>query len=296
MTPSIPSSPSPTFDAFMPPEMAVKAEEIGVKKALMGWRNTLALGILAGAFISLGALFANTVMAGATGHIPFGVTRLLGGLVFCLGLILVVVAGAELFTGNNLIVMSWANRRISTRHMLRNWGLVYLGNFIGSVATAILMYFTGHYTFGKGIVGLNILNTANAKCELEFIQAVTLGIACNALVCMAVWLCYSARTTTDKILSIIFPISAFVAAGFEHCVANMYIIPMALIIKAGAPISFWTVIDKAATDYTVLTWSNFFLVNLIPVTIGNIFGGSVMVGLVYWFVYLRKGLVPPGDR
>jgi formate transporter FocA len=285
-----------TFDAFMPVEMAVRAEEVGVKKALMGWRNTVALGVLAGAFISLGAIFANTVTAGPTSAFPLGVVRLLGGLVFCLGLILVLVAGAELFTGNNLIVMAWANGRVSTRHILRNWGLVYVGNFIGSIATAILMYFTGHYQFGSGFIGLNMLNAANTKCELGFIQAIALGIACNALVCLAVWLCYSARTTTDKILSIIFPISAFVAAGFEHCVANMYIIPMALLVKAGAPNSFWTDIGRAATDYADLTWSNFFFANLLPVTMGNIFGGSVMVGLVYWFIYLRKGLVPSGGQ
>jgi formate transporter FocA len=285
-----------TFDAFMPAEMAVRAEEVGVKKALMGWRNTVALGVLAGAFISLGAVFSNTVTAGPTHAFPFGAVRLLGGLVFCLGLILVVVAGAELFTGNNLIVMAWANGRVSTRHILRNWGLVYVGNFIGSVATAILVYFTHHYQLGSGLIGLNMLNSANTKCELDFIQAIALGIACNALVCLAVWLCYSARTTTDKILSIIFPISAFVAAGFEHCVANMYIIPMGLFVKSGAPNSFWADIGKAATDYAGLTWSNFFLANLLPVTMGNIFGGSVMVGLVYWFIYLRKGLVPSGGR
>jgi formate transporter len=295
MTQAIPTTPV-TLDAFMPPEMAVRAEEVGAKKALMGWRNTLALGILAGAFISLGAIFSNTVTAGPNSAFPFGVTRLLGGLAFSLGLILVVVAGAELFTGNNLIVMAWANRRVSTRHILRNWSLVYLGNFIGSIATAILMYFTRYYLFGSGFIGLNMLNSANAKCELDFIQAIALGIACNALVCLAVWLCYSARTTTDKILSIIFPISAFVAAGFEHCVANMYIIPMALFIKAGAPNSFWSDLGRSATDYAGLTWSNFFLANLLPVTLGNIFGGSVMVGLVYWFIYLRKGLVPPGSR
>jgi len=295
MTQSMQKNPV-TFDAFIPAEMAVRAEEVGVKKALMGWRNTVALGVLAGAFISLGAIFSNTVTAGPTSAFPFGAVRLLGGLVFCLGLILVVVAGAELFTGNNLIVMAWANGRVSTRHILRNWGLVYLGNFIGSIATSILMFFTRHYQFGSGFIGLNMLNSANTKCELGFIQAIALGIACNALVCLAVWLCYSARTTTDKILSIIFPISAFVAAGFEHCVANMYIIPMALFVKAGAPNSFWADIGRTATDYAGLTWSNFFLANLLPVTMGNIFGGSVMVGLVYWFIYLRKGLVPSGGR
>jgi len=276
------------FEALLPPDMAAKAEVMGAKKALMGWRNTIMLGILGGAFIALGAIFATTVTAGTAGHLPFGVVKLLGGLVFCLGLILVVVAGAELFTGNNLIVMAWANNHTSTWLVARNWGLVYFGNFVGSIVTAFIMLFSKQFTFGGGLIGLNALNIANAKCELDFLQALALGAMCNALVCIAVWLCYSARSTTDKILSIIFPISAFVAAGFEHCVANMYFIPMGLLVKKFAPASFWSSIGKAAADYGSLTWPNFVLHNLLPVTLGNIFGGSVMVGLFYWFVYIRR--------
>ena len=277
-----------SVDAFIPPEMAAKVEEVGVKKATMGWRNTLALAVLAGAFIALGAIFSTTITAGAADKIPFGLTRLLAGLSFCLGLILVIVAGAELFTGNNLIVMAWADRDITTDQVLRNWALVYLGNFAGALATAVFMFWTRQYTYGSGAVGLNALNIANLKCSLDFLQALTLGVMCNALVCLAVWLCFSARTTTDKILSIIFPISAFVAAGFEHSVANMYYIPIGLLIKAGAPPAFWESIGKTAADYSALTWGNFLLFNLLPVTIGNIIGGSVMVGLVYWFIYIRK--------
>ncbi|MCB0153652.1 MAG: formate transporter FocA [Anaerolineae bacterium] len=271
--------------------MAAKAETIGVKKAHMGLRNTFALAILAGAFIALGALFFVTVTTGAAGQLSFGITKLVGGLVFCLGLILVIVAGAELFTGNNLIVMAWADGLISTRHLLRNWTIVYLGNFVGSVMTAGLVFFSGQYTFGNGAVGLNTLTIAAAKTNLGFTQAVALGILCNALVCLAVWLCFSARTTTDKILAIIFPITAFVAAGFEHSIANMYFIPMGLFVKMGAPASFWEAIGKTALDFPQLTWGNFFLVNLLPVTIGNTIGGSVMVGLVYWFIYIRKGML-----
>jgi formate transporter FocA len=285
----------PSFDALIPPEMAARAEKIGVQKATIGWRNTLALGILAGGFISMGAVFSTSVTAGAAGQLPFGITRLLGGLVFCLGLILVVVAGAELFTGNNLIIMAWANRRIRFSQLLRNWTLVYFGNLIGALATVVLMYFTFQYTFGNGAVGLNVLNTAKTKCELGFVQALALGIACNALVCMAVWLCFSARTTTDKILSIIFPITGFVAAGFEHSVANMYFIPMGLFVKSGAGETFWNTIGKNASDYATLTWGKFIFSNLVPVTIGNIIGGTGMVGLVYWFIYLRKGLVSPSQ-
>ncbi len=282
-----------SVDAFMPPEMAIKAETVGVKKALMGWRNTLALAVLAGAFIALGAVFSTTGTVGAAGQLTFGVTRLLAGLAFCLGLILVVVAGAELFTGNNLIVMAWADHRLTLGKVLRNWGLVYTGNFIGALATAVVMLLTLQYTFSNGAVGLTALNIAAAKCSLGFVQAIALGMMCNALVCLAVWLCYSARTTTDKILAIIFPITAFVAASFEHSVANMYFIPIGLLIKATAAPEFWAAIGKTAADYSQLTWANFFIANLLPVTIGNIIGGAVMVGLVYWFVYIRKGLTTP---
>ncbi len=281
------NSPVLNVDAFIPPEMAGKAEDVGVKKASMGWQNTFILAVLAGAFIALGAIFATIVTTGAAGELTFGVTKLLGGLVFCLGLILVIVAGAELFTGNNLIIMAWADGRVSTAQVLRNWSIVYLGNFVGSIATAGLMFFTYQFTLANGAVGLNILNIAHGKTGLGFGQAIALGIMCNALVCLAVWLCFSARTTTDKILAIIFPITAFVAAGFEHSIANMYFIPMGLLVKTGAPASFWADIGKSATDYANLTWGNFFLANLLPVTIGNIIGGSLMVGLVYWFIYIR---------
>jgi formate transporter len=292
--PTPPDNPATfSIDAFIPPEMAIKAENVGVKKALMGWRNTLALAVLAGAFIALGAVFSTTVTVGAAGQLTFGVTRLLAGLAFCLGLILVVVAGAELFTGNNLIVMAWADHRLTLGKVLRNWGLVYTGNFIGALATALVMLLTLQYTFSNGAVGLTALNIAAAKCSLGFVQAIALGMMCNALVCLAVWLCYSARTTTDKILAILFPITAFVAASFEHSVANMYFIPIGLLIKATAAPEFWAAIGKTAADYSQLTWANFFIANLLPVTIGNIIGGAVMVGLVYWFVYIRKGLTTP---
>lgn len=277
----------PSFDAYLPPDMAAKAENSGVAKANLGLFRMMALAVLAGAFIALGAVFATVATTGASSVLPFGLAKLVGGLVFCLGLILVVVAGAELFTGNNLIVMAWANRKVSTRNLLRNWVIVYSGNFIGAFVTAYGIFVSGQYLFGGGAVGLNALNIANAKVNLGFMQAVVLGTFCNALVCLAVWLCMSARTTTDKILAIIFPITAFVAAGFEHSVANMYFIPVGLFIKNFAPASFWTQTGVAVADYSALTWQNFFVANLLPVTIGNIIGGALMVGLVYWFIYLR---------
>ncbi|MDY6974267.1 MAG: formate transporter FocA [Thermodesulfobacteriota bacterium] len=283
----------PRIDMLIPPEMAAKAEDVGVKKASTGWRNMFLLAILAGAYISLGAIFATTVTAGTAQQLPYGVVRLLGGFVFCLGLILVIVGGAELFTGNNLIIMAWSSRKISTFQLLRNWVIVYFGNLMGSLMTAMLMLYSGQYMFSNGLVGLNILNIATAKCSLDFTPAIILGIMCNALVCMAVWLSFSARTTTDKILSIIFPITAFVAAGFEHCVANMYFIPIGIMVKMTAPPVFWTAIDKTIEDYTALTWKNFFLMNLVPVSFGNIIGGAVLVGLVYWFIYIRQPKISP---
>ncbi|NJN53346.1 MAG: formate transporter FocA [Anaerolineae bacterium] len=276
-----------SFDSLLPPEMAQKAENAGVAKANLGKWRMLALAVLAGAFIGLGAMFATTATTGAASTMAFGQAKVLGGLVFCLGLILVVVAGAELFTGNNLIVMAWASRKVSTGKLLRNWGIVYVGNFIGAGVTAVFVFLSHQYMSANGALGVNALNIANAKTGLEFFPAFVLGVLCNALVCLAVWLCMSARTTTDKILAIIFPITAFVAAGFEHSIANMYFIPMGLFIKQFAPTSFWQNAGVTSAEYANLTWTNFFVANLLPVTLGNIVGGAVMVGLVYWFVYLR---------
>jgi len=275
------------IDAFLPPEMANRAESIGIRKAKLDFWSMFALAILAGAFIAMGAVFATTTAAGAGDKLPYGIVRLLSGLTFTLGLIMVVVAGSELFTGNNLIVMVWASGKVSTTALLRNWLIVYVGNFVGSIATAILMLLSKQYSFGTGAIGSTALSIANTKCGFSFIQAVALGIFCNALVCIAVWLCFSARSTTDRILAIIPPIAAFVAAGFEHSVANMYFIPIGLLIKDFADPKFWTTIGKTAADFTNLTWSNFFIANLLPVTIGNIIGGAGMVGLLYWFIYLR---------
>jgi formate transporter len=277
----------PSIDALMPPQVAAKAGDIGVDKASMGVVRTFALAVLAGAFIGLGAMFATTVGAGAADQIPFGVARLLAGIAFSLGLILVVVAGAELFTGNNLIVMAWAERRIPVRRVLRNWALVYSGNLVGAAATVLLVYASGQYEFGDGSVGVNALAIAQAKTSLGFGQAIALGIMCNALVCLAIWLTYAARSVTDKILAVIFPITAFVAAGFEHSVANMYFLPMGLLIRDGGSSAFWHTSGASSSDYPDITWAHAVLGNLLPVTIGNIIGGSVMVGLAYWLIYIR---------
>ena len=287
------------IDALLPAEMAKRAEYVGVRKAETAALTLFALAVLAGGFIALGAIFSTTIVAGgvaikdAAGEVafstgfPYGFNRLLAGLVFCLGLILVVVGGAELFTGNNLIVMAWASGKVSTSALLRNWAIVYLGNFVGSIGTAGLLFFSQQYLNGGGTVGLTALNIAKSKVELGFTQALVLGVLCNALVCMAVWMTFSARSTIDKIAAIIFPVTGFVAAGFEHSIANMYFVPVALFIKNYAGESFWQMIGKTSADYASLTWRNFLINNLIPVTIGNIIGGAVLVAALYWMVYLR---------
>lgn len=275
------------IDALLPREIALKAEAIGVQKTRLDFLSLVALAVLAGAFIGLGAMFATTVLAGAEGVLPFGVSRLLSGVVFCLGLILVVVGGAELFTGNNLMVMAWAAGKVSPREMLRAWAIVYVGNFIGAVGTAGIVFLSGQYLSGKGSVAGVALTIATNKVSLSFEHGLFLGILCNVLVCLAVWLAYGARTTADKIMAIVFPVSAFVVAGFEHSVANMYFIPLGLFIKAWAPAAMWTQIGATSVNYAALTWAGL-VDNLIPVTLGNIIGGGGLVGLVYWFVYLRK--------
>ncbi len=256
------------MDALLPPEMARKAEDVGVAKATMSHAPLFVLAVLAGAFIGLGAMFFTVVTAG--GGVPFGVARIIGGLAFCLGLVLVVLAGAELFTGNNLIVMAWASGRVRGARLLGNWAVVYAGNFAGALATAWLVWLSGQGKLADGDVGDRAGTLAAGKCALEFSEAFARGVLCNALVCLAVWLCYSARSVTGKILAILFPITAFVAGGFEHCVANMYFVPMGLLLDARG-----------------VTWSGFLAGNLLPVTLGNILGGAGLVGLVYWFVYVR---------
>jgi formate/nitrite transporter len=276
------------IDALLPAEMARRAEFVGVRKAETSPFRMFALSVLAGAFIAIGAIFATTVASGGA-SLPYGVNRMLTGLVFCVGLILVVVGGAELFTGNNLIVMAWANKKVTTKALLKNWLIVYVGNFIGSVGTAILVFFSGQYTFGKGAIGITALNIAAAKSGLDPINALFLGILCNAMVCLAVWMTFSARSTMDKIAAIIFPISGFVAAGFEHSIANMYFVPIGLFIQQFDPTFMASeAVTSANLNLSALTWGNFFLNNLLPVTIGNIIGGAVLVAAIYWAIFLRN--------
>ena len=270
------------LDAYAPAQIAMRVREVGVTKAKMPVLTMFALAVLAGAFIALGALFYTvTVTTGNEAAVPFGLLRLAGGVAFSLGLVLVVVGGAEFFTGNNLIAMAWASGRVTTQQIMRNSGWVYLGNLLGAVGTAALVWLAGIQSMGDGAVGETMVQIARSKIALDPVSAVARGVLCNVLVCLAVWLCMGARSVTDKILAILFPISAFVACGFEHSVANMYFLPIGVALAAG------TSMPLSAVDA---------FSNLALVTIGNIFGGTVLVALVYWTVYLRCSTQITGTR
>lgn len=265
------------------PDMAVRALSTGEKKAQLAFMPTMLLGIMAGVYIGFGSnLF--TIMQ-TDSQLGFGPQQLLSALAFCLGLILVVIGGAELFTGNTLIVMAWLSGRVSTRELLRNWSIVYVGNLAGSLLLVWLVFLSAQYLMGDQAVGQTAVRIAAAKCSMPFGVVLARGILCNALVCLAIWMCYSACSTTDKVLAVLFPVTAFVAGGFEHCVANMYLIPIGLAIKASAAVNLTGV--PGLEDLTTL---GFVVRNLIPSTLGNIIGGAVMVGGTYWAAYVLPTL------
>jgi formate transporter len=288
MTESLKKSPKAAnrLDALLPPEMALACECAGVAKARLDLSAIFILGLLAGAFIAFGAMFM-TVISTGTGDLPWGVGRLLAGLVFSLGLILVILGGAELFTGDMLMVMACASRRITIGQLLRAWSLIYFGNIVGATCTAAMIYLAGQHGFAGGAVGKTALTLASTKAALPTVQLFFLAILCNVLVCLAVWMSFGTRTTTDKIIVIVPPIAAFVAAGFEHSIANLYFLPYGLAIKAWATVEFWVAIGQTAADYPALTLGNA-LHNIFVSTIGNMIGGSILVGAVYWLVYLRR--------
>ena len=274
-----------SIDALLPPDMALACETAGAAKARRDVIGLIVLGVLAGAFIAFGAMFMTVVTTG-TGDLPWGVTRLLAGLVFSLGLILVIVGGAELFTGDSLMIVACASQRITVGSLLRAWLLVYLGNVIGAVGTALLVFLAGQHGFNHGAVGKTALTIAAAKAALPTMQLFFLAVLCNVLVCLAVWMSFSARSVAGKVMVIVPPVTAFVAAGFEHSIANLYFLPYALAVKSWAGPEFWTAIGQTAADYGALTAGGAFH-NIVVATIGNLVGGSLMVGAVYWFVYLR---------
>jgi len=277
-----PTHPMIGVDNYTPLEIAQMVDSRGVAKANAPGLTTLALGVLAGAFIALGAVLATII--GSQSALGFGPTRLLMGIGFSLGLVLVIVAGAELFTGNNLIVMSWVSRRISLKQLLRNWGIVYIGNFIGALSIVVMVYYARWWAQDEGNVGTTALAIANTKVNLSFEVVFIRGVLANALVCLAVWLASGGRSLVDKIFAIIFPIAAFVAAGFEHSIANMYFIPLGLLLANNAEALQTTGLASQQLSRLTVPW---FLHNLTAATLGNILGGGLLVGLVYWFIYLR---------
>jgi len=277
MAEPVPAPQPPIFNlqAYSPAEIKQAVETVGVKKANLPLLASFMLAIVAGGGVGLGALYYTIVASDAS--LSFATTRILGGLVFTLGLALVLVGGAELFTGNNLIVMAWASGRVSTRTMLRNWTIVWLGNLFGSLGLVVLVFFSHHLDMNDGGIALSILNTATGKIRPDMVTLFFKGVLCNVLVCAAVWLAYAGRSVTDKMVAVVLPVSAFIAAGFEHCVANMYFLPLAwLLIETGqVPANF---------DTSPITLSGI-IHNLAPVTLGNIVGGAGFVGAFYWAIY-----------
>ena len=261
-----------TPDAYAPAEIARRVENAGLAKARLATMPLLALAVLAGAFIALGALFYTVVITGST--LGAGPTKLLGAVAFSTGLILVVVGGAELFTGNNLIVMAWVDRRITLVQLLRNWGWVYLGNLVGALGIVVLVDLAGTL---DGEIAATARRIAEAKAGLDPVEAFARGVLCNVLVCLAIWLAFAARRIGGKILAVVFPIAAFVAAGFEHSIANMYLLPAGL--RAGAEITAMEIVA-----------------NLLPVTLGNIGGGGgILVALTYWLIYIHPARNREGE-
>lgn len=258
----------PQHDAYSPAQIAERVKLVGTTKAQADALTILVLAVLAGAFISLGAILFLVVTTGNS-ELGFGINRLLGGLSFSLGLILVVVGGAELFTGNNLMAMAWASGSITTRQLLRHWALAYIGNVIGCLLTVFLVAGAGLHELSSGNVGQTAITVATGKLNLSPLEVFCRGILCNALVCLAVWLTMSGRSVADKILAIVFPITAFVTLGLEHSIANWFFLPFAEYCKSGGLLS------------ATMT------MNLVMSTLGNLIGGSLLVAAVYWVAYLR---------
>jgi formate transporter len=277
MADRVPAPQPPIFNlqAYSPAEIKEAVEKVGVKKANLPFLASFMLAVVAGGGVGFGALYYTIVASDVT--YSFATVRVVGGFVFTLGLALILVGGAELFTGNNLIVMAWASGKVSTQTMLRNWAIVWSGNFIGAIGLIVLVFFSHHLDMNDGRIGLSVLNTAAGKIRPDMVTLFFKGLLCNVLVCAAVWLAYAGRSVTDKMVAVILPVSAFIAAGFEHCVANMYFLPLAwLLVQTGhVPANF---------DASPITISGI-VHNLVPVTLGNIVGGAGLVGAVYWTIY-----------
>ncbi len=274
------------FDSLKPEAIAALAEDITYGKATKPAYKAFPLAITAGAFIAIAFIFYITVTTGA-GTMPWGMTKLVGGLCFALGLILCVLLGGELFTSTTLTLVAKAANRITWGQLFRNWGIVYFGNLVGGLIMVALIALSSQYMAADGQWGLNAMKVAQHKIHHTFIEAVALGILCNLMVCLAVWMAFGARSATDKVIVMLLPVAMFVASGFEHSIANMFMIPVGIVIHAIAGPEFWQAIAVDPAKFADLTVSNFVFNNLIPVTIGNIIGGGVMVGLTYWFIFRR---------
>ncbi len=273
-------------ECLSPAQITERAAEIGVAKATKDPKKSFLLAIAAGLHIGIAFIFYTVVTTGG-GEMPWGMVRFAGGIAFSLGLILVVVTGGELFTSTVLTLVAKASGKITWSSLIKNWLVVYLGNFVGALLLVACMLVAKLYLSADGQVGINTMQIAQHKLHHGFFQAVALGIMCNVLVCLAVWMSFSGRSLTDKVLVMILPVAMFVSAGFEHCIANMFQVPMGIGIKMFAPEQFWTMTGANIADFADLTFSHFFINNLLPVTIGNIIGGGLFVGLWYWMVFLR---------
>jgi formate transporter len=274
------------IDAYSPSQIASRIDALASVKAKYNTAQTFWMGINAGVYIALGAQFATLVISDSTLH--FGLTSIIAGIVFSLGLILVVVGGAELFTGNCLIIIGYVDKRVTAGEVFKNWSISFTGNLIGSLMLVCWMYQSHQWEFFHNMVGAKALLIANKKVNLSFEAAFARGVLCNSMVCLAVWLCFSARNVADKIISLVFPVAGFIASGFEHCVANMYFIPMGVILRKNPDVV--AAAEKMAgktLDLSQLNWTGFFVNNQIPVILGNIVGGVILVGIAFWFIYLR---------
>lgn len=274
------------FDALIPKAMARKAEEVGVAKINSAPLQSFILAITAGVFIAIAFVFYTTVTIG-TASMPFGMARFVGGLAFSVGLILVVICGGELFTSSVLTTIARASGRVTTPQLFKNWVTVYLGNMVGTLLFVGIIWLAQQHQLGGGAWGVNAMKIAQSKLQHGFGQAVALGLLCNLMVCLAVWMTFSCRSATDKIMVMILPVAMFVACGFEHSIANMFMIPMGIVIHSFASPEYWATVGYTAADFADLTVANFVLKNLIPVTLGNIIGGGFLVGMTYWVIHRR---------
>ncbi|MCX8580523.1 formate transporter FocA [Gilliamella sp. B3482] len=262
------------------------AEELGNYKVNKNPTSTIVSAILAGVFISIAFVFYITATTG-TSTVAFGLAKLVGGICFSLGLMLVVCCGTDLFTSTILTILPKMTHKISWIKMFRNWILVYIGNFIGAILFVGIIWFSGQYMVANGLWGLNVLQTADHKLHHTFIEAVFLGLLANLMVCLAAWMSYAGRSLLDKMLIMVLPVAMFVASGFEHSIANMFMIPMGIVINNFASPEFWTAVGISPDSFKALTVEHFIVNNLIPVTIGNILGG-LLVAIPNWALHLRK--------